>query len=68
MTGILVELPINLGNGQFPRPRFAPHSRIFHGELVEDRVFIGAREPLDHMQVLSPLERVQVGEIGGVDD
>src|SRR5207302_3878088 len=67
VTRVLVELPTNLGDGQFPRPRFGPHSRIFHGELVEDRVFVGAREPLDHMQILSSPERAQISEIGRVD-
>src|SRR5690242_8008817 len=31
---VLVELPVNLGDGQLAGPRFRPHSGIFHRELV----------------------------------
>src|SRR5206468_10070083 len=66
MTRVLVELSLDLLDRDFSRPWLGPHPRIFHRELVENRVFIGARDAFNHVQVLGSRERSQVCEIGGV--
>src|SRR5262245_57494330 len=68
MTGVLPEGPLDFLNGHFSRPRPGPHPRIFHRELVENRVFVGPRDSFTHVQFLVSLERSAVFEIGGVDD
>src|SRR5207247_1230866 len=52
MTGVFPERPRDLLYRYFSRPGLGPHPRIFHRELVKNRVLIGAREPFNHVQVL----------------
>src|SRR5438132_11624479 len=67
MAGVLVELPLHLLDEYFSRPWPGPIPRIFRGELVEKRVFLGARDAFNHVQVLGSREGSQIREIGGVD-
>src|SRR5207247_45325 len=49
MTGVFPERPRDLLYRYFSRPRPGPHPRIFHRELVKNRVLISAREPFNHV-------------------
>src|SRR5262249_46544721 len=52
MAGILVDVRISRRPGHFAGPLTLPGIWILHGDPVQQRAIAGAREALDHMQVL----------------
>ena len=58
-----------LAHGNLGAPRSGKSSGIVDGELVSDRIGVGAGESLGQMEVLvGPEEVVGPDEIGGIDD
>src|SRR3974390_418722 len=53
MTGKLINRAKGRPHRQLHAPGLGPRGRIFHRELVQDRVLAGAREALHHVEILA---------------
>src|SRR5213594_3324486 len=67
MTGVFPEWSRDLLYRNFSRPGLGPHPRIFHRELVKNRVLIHTCDPFNHVQILRSREWSPICEIGGVN-
>src|SRR5207244_11156826 len=69
MAGVLEHPAVALRNGDFDSPWPVPRRRIFNGELIDQRIGIGAAETLGKLQILAASsERILVRKILRFDD
>ena len=69
MAGVFENRAHGLFEEQFGRPRFRPRRRIVNGELIADRVVVGAGEAFDQMHLLAgSLEDRLLREVRAIDD
>ena len=69
MAGVFEYRPDGLFKGQLGGPRFRPRRRVVNGELIPDRVFVGARETLDQMHLFTgSLESRLFRAVRAIDD